>query len=756
MIIRKLKLVSFGKFSSCEFDFGPITVFRGNNESGKSTLFDAIFDRISCPRGNSSEGKRLAARYGNDRKAEIIWDGGEVRISPDEFLNLYAISAGSVDIDFTSEGEWWQRIKASIFSGGIDPGSVAQDLDKLASERGNYKHVQDLRSREQELKEAENSLKMLEERKKEILNAEKRVESRRKALNEIQNEIAVLKEAVDKGERSLEQQELHRKLEDVRSTVERIVRYENAAQKNASLELYRQDMSETIKRYQAELEAAKNHVEQTARLVQQYDERQGDAALRMKEARAKSEKMRNKSMLASDLLRRIEENAPREIITYRVSWQPAGIAAIVVSIVLGIMLFLYLYPSSWAVMPLAAALVISSLAAFFSRKKREVRERPDTGGLCAVLKDEWKIRLGEELALATLEGLQRELVRIQSEADSLEKEIAELSEMEAALAGKIAEAERGHRMAKDAYEAARQRLEELYRSLKIGSSEEYAARRTEYEGASRELKELATKIAHDLERYSVKTIDELKAACHLRQSGLEKECVSERRSEIDINRLKNEVAKNKEQLNRLQAQYVEMKSDVERGKGEVKGALGDLPQNIYDKEKEIEALERDIRRLRLDMEAAAIARDIFLDISKDENMVFAELENDIGRFLGEMLEGTRTIEFKDFSESSIAITDASGKIRKIENLSTGTKDAFILAARFSFALRSWRWDQPGLLVLDEPFHSLDRERIARTVELVTKFHREKSWQIVVFTKDEEMAHALAHSGENAVLHSLSA
>ncbi len=756
MIIKKLKLISFGKFRNAEFDFAPITVFRGNNESGKSTLFDALFDQISSPQGNSSEGKRLKARYSNERKAEINWNGNEVCIPADEFLNVYAIRAGSVNINFSSEDDWKKRIKASIFSGGIDPGSIAKGLDALAKDRGNNTNVKELRKKKQELEEAEQSLKMLEEKRKEILAAEKQVEARKTKLNELEEKIALQSAQLKEAEKILEQQEVHRKLEDVRQTMERIVRYEQIAKNKAELELYREDNSGSIKKLQSEFDDTKRAVEQASGVVNQQEKQREDVALRLKERKARSEIMRKKSILASELLSRIEKDAPKEIITYSVTWHPAGIASIAVAILIGIGMFFYLYPSPMAAIALAAALVIASVAALVSRRKQEVRERPDSGGLCTALKDEWKIRTGEELVSSTVEGLQRELVRIQSEADALDKEIAELSNMEAILAKKVAEAEQALKKAQDEHVAARQKLEDLYRSLHIASSEEYAKRRTEYESVSKELKELHEKLAHDIQRYSVRTIDELKAECLLRKSNLEKECVLERKSEVDIHRIKNEVAKKKEQLNILQAEFVEIKSSIERGKGEVKGALGDLPRSIYEKEKEIEKLTREIAQMQLDMEAAAIARDIFSEIAQDENIVFLELEKDIEKFLGEMLEGERKVEFKNFNQNSIALTDATGTMRSIELLSTGTKDAFVLAARFSFALRSWQHEHPGILVLDEPFHSLDNGRIARTVKLIITFHRESAWQIVVFTKDEALAESLKGTAENAVVHTLSA
>ena len=41
-VLSRLTLQKFGKFVDKAFDFSDITVFRGDNETGKTTLFDAI------------------------------------------------------------------------------------------------------------------------------------------------------------------------------------------------------------------------------------------------------------------------------------------------------------------------------------------------------------------------------------------------------------------------------------------------------------------------------------------------------------------------------------------------------------------------------------------------------------------------------------------------------------------------------------------------------------------------------------------
>ena len=56
-MIKELRLKSFGKFRDAAFAFSPVTVFAGDNESGKTTIFDAIFcSACSRPATNSIAG----------------------------------------------------------------------------------------------------------------------------------------------------------------------------------------------------------------------------------------------------------------------------------------------------------------------------------------------------------------------------------------------------------------------------------------------------------------------------------------------------------------------------------------------------------------------------------------------------------------------------------------------------------------------------------------------------------------------------
>ena len=136
-MIRRLVIDSFGKFRGRSFDFGPVTLFSGRNETGKTTLFDAIFDQLCAPKGNIDPAKRLRARYGPDRRARLEFESEEISIPVPDFLNLFAIRAGDLRMEIDSNSEWMNRVKAGLFSGGIDPGEVVKRLrHQLTTEAG--------------------------------------------------------------------------------------------------------------------------------------------------------------------------------------------------------------------------------------------------------------------------------------------------------------------------------------------------------------------------------------------------------------------------------------------------------------------------------------------------------------------------------------------------------------------------------------------------------------------------------------------
>ena len=89
-------------------------------------------------------------------------------------------------------------------------------------------------------------------------------------------------------------------------------------------------------------------------------------------------------------------------------------------------------------------------------------------------------------------------------------------------------------------------------------------------------------------------------------------------------------------------------------------------------------------------------------------------------------------------------------MRKIEQLSSGARDLFMLAARLTMAKKARTavggTVSPALLVLDEPFYTLDTDRTQAALKLLAAFQKGTGWQIIILTKDGTIAHAARSAG----------
>ncbi len=119
-MIQRLVLRRFGKFRDVSFDLGAVTVFSGPNESGKTTLVDALLQALCRPPRNRKAGQDLAARYGEDREVSLEPEP-EARIDVEEFQSLLAVASGNPIFDLPAGAPWLETLKAELFSGGIDP-----------------------------------------------------------------------------------------------------------------------------------------------------------------------------------------------------------------------------------------------------------------------------------------------------------------------------------------------------------------------------------------------------------------------------------------------------------------------------------------------------------------------------------------------------------------------------------------------------------------------------------------------------------
>ncbi len=136
----KLEINTFGKFTFKEFDLSNTTVFYGDNESGKTTLFDALLSSLSKP-DKTKYSSDIKKRY---EQTDIILhptiaDDDKLPISM--YMNVYAIRQSDIFIDIADNSEWQKIIRSSLYDTDIDLDSIIDDVvsEKNSNAQGSIK-----------------------------------------------------------------------------------------------------------------------------------------------------------------------------------------------------------------------------------------------------------------------------------------------------------------------------------------------------------------------------------------------------------------------------------------------------------------------------------------------------------------------------------------------------------------------------------------------------------------------------------------
>ncbi len=187
---------------------------------------------------------------------------------------------------------------------------------------------------------------------------------------------------------------------------------------------------------------------------------------------------------------------------------------------------------------------------------------------------------------------------------------------------------------------------------------------------------------------------------------------------------------------------------------EMTGSLGGLPAEIVAAERQIGELEAHIRELDLVRQASALAGELFAELAADSVFALQALAGELAGLYSEMFGGGGDLRLAALELKNAFLKDAGGELRALDACSTGTRDAFYLAARLVLAART----SPGvrLLVLDEPFLALDTGRERAVLEFLALFQARLDWQFVFFTKEKRLCEMVREKFPARLLHDLTA
>lgn len=741
-MIRKLTLARYGKFRDQSFELGEVTIFRGPNESGKTTIFDALSEKLCRPpRGNAPTAKQLRGRYGDDREASLERADGKPDLIPmDEFLGLYAIRSGAISFDASSDADWVGKVKANLFAGGVNPADFVRALEELASVTGTLKHNKDIKKIESQLGQTKAKLAQLRSQRESILGQEKELADTSARIAEKSQEIARTQKAFAELKARLEEQEhilLRRRLEDIQSSLSE---HERLVQQIEGSKEFEHDQVAQLDSVAQRLSDLKEKAAGLQSEEKQVREQLAQVRARKRDAQQRAEVAQRTVALASRLAEQvgaaIQRTASKTVV--RVRWGLVGAAS--VAMLLGALLAVLLPGIVPKVAGGGVALAALAVLGLFSRS---VVVMPDTEGREAEkqrLMDEWANAgaPGGRPAVQTLEGLQEFFLGRKTEAAQAMLEPERLEAEAGPIEARLEQTMRSLAMAGEDLARAEREKHEWLLAHGAQDRDDYVRKVAAHQQSRERLRQNQGKLQDHCRELQLESVERLREEVHRKLAKLDEMGVPRRGlAENELQRLRLEIRNTERALDAAKNQLAEMQAREGKKRGLMLGSLGQLPEQIAAAERHQAALVRELDDKLLDRRAAGLAKELVATIGQDVDQVFDEMAAVIRQEFATSLGLGREVKVAKLDEAGISATDAEGALRPLTHLSQGTRDCFVLAARLALA-RKTGWDG-GVLVLDEPFHTLDSARRASAVQMLKRYREQSRSQIVVFTKDEGLA-----------------
>jgi uncharacterized protein YhaN len=746
-MITRLDLQDFGKFAKASFEFGPFTVVLGPNEAGKTTLFDALFDALcqESRKENLVPWKRLAGRYGALRKAVLTWRGEPFSFTDTEFLELFAVRAGDTSVNAANGKSWETVAEARLLNSGLNPAGLAAALvDKAESVRKGSIHAR-IKELAKFIKTREPELEELRARRDAIfggeadtirLDAELKVKSA--ALEAQRDELRAL---VAKADEIGDACRLQAALEGIKALREH---------KHASEAL------DAVKGFEKNEISVYRALESVAR-ERERAVASAEAALAERRAAAAAGRAAVDQLVARDpVLRRQAETA--EALAAKLAVFAAAPAAAVLTLNkpmrFGIWgaaaaLAAFVAYSGHNLAAYAAAAAILGAGAWVGLKLsvKETLSGPtpaETAAFLAGLGPDWAAAGGDPLP-SDLEGARASLARPAAEH-------AALTETYNAKAGEIAGLEAGLGVMEEDLAALRAAAQDAASTAAAwltaqgcATEDDYQARIGEHARLAARLADLHERLIVLMHRHNCPVGEKLKDKLFNEKEALDRKGVDPAKAdEAELERLKQRASAVARQVHALEGEAAELKGALGKAGAVAEARLEGLPGRINQGETELAAAREEIAGLNLQIQAHLLAAEVFNKLAEKSTVAFEVLASDVAEVLGEVLPGTEA-RFENFDAGEASLKDAGGRLREVRHLSSGMRDLFLLAARLIMARKSRLNPDgtlaPALLVLDDPFYTLDPDRERAALKLLGSFQRATGWQIMIFTKDAGLAKA---------------
>ena len=697
-----LKLNNFGKFKNKSFEISNgITLFYGENESGKTTIFDSLMILFSESKRVSVFFKQMKSRYGNDIDIDFEPKIPEhLKMHPQSYNNLYAIRQSEIIFEMSDSKkdskDWESEIKKKLFSSDIDIGKMISEIKAEYLSKAQNSILYKINILENEKIEIDKILNNLYDK---INNSTNKIDNLKEFKENIFLHENILKEKIEEREKlySLIKSKKEAETKNIKLNLLKQINDFNKADEFLSKNIiYKDDYSKEINGRTKKIEDIKMNI----------------TFLKGKIEALKKSFVEEKNKTDYDSVKKRIENGINKIedLTKKNNKSPKIIFFIAVVFISS---FLALYFKN----PLFLTIIIPAIPFMF------IKENKDSKIIKDILESLPELDIKETDIFIFKDLLNKELAKIEIIMTNNDNE--EIENYNADLEKSLKELENENNS-----------LNQIFEKLKVKDKEEYYNIKNNYDLLLKQNEENYKKLMIEVKKLGLKNIETLEIDCIRILKELDEKGVNPNDyNEMEIKKIENNLKDLESEINILKEDINKIKNNISYIEGELNNSEN-IHADIINFESKLSQIKENIINLNKRRKALKLLEEMLFSINKKNDDIFQSLSKE-ARILYNHITGKNLsdegIIMSGFDKDKIMVADKQNKIRNVELLSSATRNAVYIAMRLSILTKI---HQAGrLILLDDPFITFDNNRTKEALYFIKEYSKNYNIPIVIFTKD---------------------
>ena len=717
-----LNLNKFGKFKNKSFEISDnLTLFYGENESGKTTIFDSLMLLFSENKRTSSFAKQIKLRYGDDIDINTEPEIDEsIKLHPQSYNNLYSIRQSEIIFEMSDSKkdskDWESEIKKKLFASDIDVGKIISEIKAEHSGKSQTAipaQLKNTKYRNEEIKEELNDLYSK-------ANTEVNKKDKLKELDELLKESnSILKEKIDEYNKLNALREEKNKAKEknnllnINTMINEFNKKDQFIKENINLQ---KDHSKTINDLSGRIDASENKISYLKGKIETFQ---------------KSSEERNKTDYQSIMLR-IDKAIKKIDALKEKNNKIPKIVFLAAVVLISALLSLYFKNPYWFLITLPS---IPFLLIKEGKNDKFINDILDSLPELDIASDNLELSALKDILLRELAKI--ELILEKNDDEELENYKKELEEAVINL------------------ENHQKELNNFFNKLNVKNKENYYEIKSNFDNVYKSTEELFKKLMIEAKKFGFKDIKTLEANCNRILKELDEKGVNpDDFNEMEMKALENKLRELEREINSIKENMNKVISNASYIQGELNSS-DDVHKEIINLESEFAENNEEIKNLNKRKKALELLENMLSKINKKNDDIFNSLSNDAellyNHITGKSLSDNG-ISMSGFDKNKIMVKDKQNEMRNVELLSSATKDAVYIAMRLS--ILSKIHETGRLILLDDPFITFDNNRTKEALSFMREYSKKYNIPIAIFTKDVFIRDIMKNYKE-AIIHELS-